>query len=341
MINIDYCLSLDDFLALLDENRAEMVTGVCKKCVKKKRCRFTDKEKLINTLLSMEPSQSRFPKILSMLQSNPQLLYSVPAFLYMKMYGNGRDYLECPYLSSKVYDNIDSVKAVYNLLTTQESKLCFLNILAYRITLNRDYISRAYSPYPQYFISEFRNLGKNEVYVDCGAFIGDTIDLYCKYNDYPKKAYLFEPDEKNLKALKKNVEKFKDKTNITIIPKGLYNSTCRLYFTHGMGSDSHFSETPSKNCSAVDVVSLDDMINDRVSFIKMDIEGSEYNAVLGAQRIISGNYPKLAICLYHSIDDLWRIPLLIKDMFPEYTNFEIHQHKTFFSETVLYAWRNN
>ena len=343
MVNIDYCLTPEDFFRILDETHPKGVeeeTENCTFCAMRKQCTFTDKEKVINTLLTMELEQSRIPKILRMLQKDPGILYLVPAFVYKKMYGNGREYLECPYKSTKVWENLKSIQKVYELLTTEYSKISFLNILAYRMTLNRDYISRAYSIQPQYFIPEYRNLKSDEIYVDCGAFTGDSMELYCKYNQAPITAYLFEPDEGNLVFLKKNIEKFTDRTDFKIVKKGVYKTTGKLYFSSGMGSDSHFSETPTANSTYMEVIALDDAINDRVSFIKMDIEGSEYDALLGAKRIIRDYYPKLAICLYHRIDDLWRIPLLIQKQFPEYNHYEIHQHKMFFSETVLYVWRS-
>lgn len=267
-------------------------------------------------------------------------MYLVPAWLYRKVYGNGHEYLECPYKTGEIVNNLANYGSVYDMLTSEESKLTFLNILAYRITFNRDYASRAYSAYPQYYIPAFCNLTSEEVFVDCGAFIGDTLELYCKYNQPPREAYLFEPDSYNLKWLRRKAKQYEANTKITIIEKGVYKKTGTLYFVPGMGSDCHLTETPRKNSSTVEVVAMDDLIKGCVSFIKMDIEGAEYDAILGAERIIRTYYPKLAICLYHSLEDLWRIPLMIKEKFPDYDHYEICHHKTFFSETVLYVWKS-
>ena len=72
------------------------------------------------------------------------------------------------------------------------------------------------------------------------------------------------------------------------------------------------------------------------TFIKMDIEGSEYNALLGGQEVICNNKPKLAICIYHSDEDMLRLIELIHDMVPEDSLF-IRQHSNSICETVLYA----
>lgn len=72
------------------------------------------------------------------------------------------------------------------------------------------------------------------------------------------------------------------------------------------------------------------------TFIKMDIEGAELEALEGAKTTIVKNKPKLAICLYHKPDDLWKIPLYLKDLVPEY-KFYIRHHGKVRWETVLYA----
>lgn len=72
------------------------------------------------------------------------------------------------------------------------------------------------------------------------------------------------------------------------------------------------------------------------TFIKMDIEGAELEALEGAKNTIVKSKPKLAICLYHKPDDLWKIPLYLKKLVPEY-KFYIRHHSKVRWETVLYA----
>ena len=76
--------------------------------------------------------------------------------------------------------------------------------------------------------------------------------------------------------------------------------------------------------------------NNRVTFIKMDIEGSELEALKGAQQTIQRDRPKLAICIYHKPEDMTDIPLYIKSLVPEYRLYVRH-HSNRCSETVLYA----
>jgi hypothetical protein len=83
-------------------------------------------------------------------------------------------------------------------------------------------------------------------------------------------------------------------------------------------------------------VKLDTYVKEPVTFIKMDIEGGEYNALVGAREIIREQKPKLAISVYHRDDDLIKIPLLIHEMLPEY-RFYLRHHTPFNVDTVLYA----
>jgi hypothetical protein len=68
----------------------------------------------------------------------------------------------------------------------------------------------------------------------------------------------------------------------------------------------------------------------------MDVEGAEYQSLLGASKVIRKNTPKLAICLYHKPCDIIAIPMLIKSMVPEYKMF-IRHNSNAYNETVLYC----
>ena len=84
--------------------------------------------------------------------------------------------------------------------------------------------------------------------------------------------------------------------------------------------------------------SIDHVLNgERATFIKMDIEGSEYQALLGAEQTIKKYHPRLAISLYHKPEDVLEIPYLIHKMNPDY-RFIIRHYASNMTETVLYAF---
>lgn len=96
---------------------------------------------------------------------------------------------------------------------------------------------------------------------------------------------------------------------------------------------------PSKNSNfkSIQIKKLDDFLpNEQITFLKMDIEGAEINALIGAQELIKTQKPKLAICTYHLPEHFFDIPFYIKSLVPEYKIYIRHHTNTMF-ETVCYA----
>jgi FkbM family methyltransferase len=196
-------------------------------------------------------------------------------------------------------------------------------------------------PYPnaklteQYFVSDIPIIPKNNEirFVDCRAFVGDTIELFYKNVKNKKSTIIsFEPDPNNLKSLGENVKKFSN-IDIIVIPMGVYSQTKILNFSES-GSGSTISENGN---ILVPVTSLDETVyNFKPNYIKMDIEGAEKKALLGAKNIIKDFTPNLAISLYHKPEDLWELPLLIYKLNSNY-DFYIRVHAHLAIETVLYC----
>lgn len=187
----------------------------------------------------------------------------------------------------------------------------------------------------QYFNElTFEKNSSNEVYVDCGAFNGDTIVKYKAFtNGKYKKIYAFEPDKGNLETLKNNTASF---ANIEIINKGIWDKDKTLSF-NSSGSGSCISESGD---NVIEVTTIDSIVkDDKVTFIKMDVEGSELEALHGAKETIRKNSPKLAICCYHKENDIIDLYTYIKSFDREGViyNFYLRHHSNGASETVLYA----
>lgn len=170
------------------------------------------------------------------------------------------------------------------------------------------------------------------MFVDCGAYIGDTLLAFAQETGDFKKAYLFEPDTSVRSVLEKNVKKYKDK--FCVIEAGAYSHKAILRFCEtGMG----LGTIVDNGDNVVSVETIDEVVgNDKVTFIKMDIEGSELEALKGAENTIKRDKPKLAICIYHKDEDFYMIPKYIRSIVPEYKMYVRHYSDTA-SETVLYA----
>lgn len=190
---------------------------------------------------------------------------------------------------------------------------------------------------PQYFQKNILPKCSDEVYVDCGAYIGDDIPGFIKYTEGQFKSYYaFELNSESYRQLVHNIsEHWREyEKKFFLVNKGVSERTGNIYYLEE-GEGSHVS---SEGKTKGEVVALDDYFGEksRVTFIKMDIEGSEMQALRGADKLISNNFPKMAICLYHKTDDMWKIPLYIKQRWPEYKLY-IRHHTDLFNETVCYA----
>lgn len=173
----------------------------------------------------------------------------------------------------------------------------------------------------------------DEIMVDCGAFTGDTALMFAQKNPTYKKIYAFEPDKNTYMQLVTNTQKLK----ITPINKGVFSKTCTLSFDTQDNGCSNFNEDGKLQ---IEVVSLDEFLEqnqEAITFIKMDIEGSELEALKGASKTIKKYKPKLAICVYHKANDLIEIPKYIKSLHKDYKIF-IRNHQMLPEDTVLYAF---
>lgn len=184
----------------------------------------------------------------------------------------------------------------------------------------------------QYFDSEILVPKTEEIFVDGGALDGeDTVSFFQWCHGSDTKAYVFEPAHCNQSRLRKLVE---TDGRIEYIDKGMWSEKGELRFSKEMvcsGRISNYGE------EVVEVVSLDEVLNgSEVSFIKMDIEGSEMQALLGCKETIVKHKPRLAICVYHKIEDILEIPKLVLGFNPDYKLYLRH-YGYVDTETVLYA----
>lgn len=172
-------------------------------------------------------------------------------------------------------------------------------------------------------------------YLDCGAYRGDTIEAFVRWcGDNNRKVFAFEPDHENFVALK-NFVRQQGYKNVSLFNCGVWNKKAVLSFDSKGNMSSAFS---SSGTESVTVEKIDDVIGEEpVSFIKMDVEGSELAALNGATKIIKRDRPVLAICAYHKKEDLITLPQFIRSL---YGGYKFYLRKYVFSnehEFVLYA----
>ncbi|WP_196604817.1 FkbM family methyltransferase [Pectinatus haikarae] len=187
----------------------------------------------------------------------------------------------------------------------------------------------------QYLDKDILTFTQDEIVLDAGAYNGDTMGEYYAVNNGWKKYYCIEADAITYKKLLVKTSLFE---HVDVFNVGLGKSVGKASFfsEDTMGSHLDFSGNNRGN-SEIEIRTVDSF-NEAFTFIKMDIEGAEYDAILGAQKTLEKYKPKLAICIYHKNTDLWKIPLLIKKIVPEY-KFKVRHYSSFNNcGTVLYAY---
>ncbi|MHB8303514.1 MAG: FkbM family methyltransferase [Acidobacteriaceae bacterium] len=168
-----------------------------------------------------------------------------------------------------------------------------------------------------YFLEGIFELRPRDVFVDCGAYDGDTIRDVVSRQPRFGKVEAVEADTLSFAKLAGYVAslqpEFRGKIRMHHCAVGATLGTVR--FEDSGTVDSRVSDTGE---TVADLVPLDVMFASKhVSMIKMDIEGGEFDALQGARQVIQRDRPILAICVYHFQQDLWRLPLLMRSMVPD------------------------
>lgn len=187
--------------------------------------------------------------------------------------------------------------------------------------------------YPEYFDPKIFEKSPNEVFVDLGASVGDSAMHFLNSNrgNY-KHIYCYEISPSTLEILKSTLKKYK---NITIHQKGAWSSPGKLYLKECAAGVSANQVSESGEI-VVETVRIDDDIPEPVTFVKMDIEGAEREALRGCARQIRENRPKLAICTYHGYEDIYAVPRLIDEIAPGYT-FYMRYHGSYTGHTSEFS----
>lgn len=240
--------------------------------------------------------------------------------------------------SRSFYDeNEEAIKSAQGIWADSKSTTLFESVVKFRK-------SGDYNKLPpvdfdcQYFPPDIPAWSNRLRIVDCGAFDGDTIrqmeNLSLSVDAYAG----FEPDQVNYKKLAGQVAETKAVKGARFLwPCGVWSHCHQVKFASGTGTSSAISQDGD---ATIQCVAIDEALHDfSPNLIKMDIEGAEYMALLGASRCIQQCRPGLAICLYHLPDHLWTIPLLVKSWNLGYDIYlRCHCYGSF--ELVLYAIPN-
>jgi FkbM family methyltransferase len=245
------------------------------------------------------------------------------------------DLIASDFLEHSDYRDIaDNLCQTYEFLSDEQSKKVFDAIVNRVLGHEKDIdIMVNVNEKNQYFPKDIIKLSEHESFVDIGAYNGDTIEDFIGLTQEKfDNIFSFEVSKINFNSLEDNVKHMSNQNRIRIFNLGIWDSECDITFSIG-NSQSTIGEGEGTG----HVVVLDDVLEkEKVTFIKMDIEGAEPRALRGASNIIKSQKPKLAICIYHDFKHLWEIPHYLKELVPEYKIYLRHHTKLEY-ETVCYA----
>ena len=186
-----------------------------------------------------------------------------------------------------------------------------------------------------YFLGEIFDLARCRVFLDGGAYIGDTIEqaLACLPN--LEQVYAFEPNRETYLRLRANQNIAAVEVQFRNQGLGDADAVCRFR------PDGAGSALDSNGPDEIEVISAGAFVaglpeEKLPDFIKLDIEGAEAAVIRSLTPFIAGHKPDIAVSVYHNLQDLWEIPLQLKKICPDYRIYLRHQ-SNYYTETVCFA----
>ena len=257
--------------------------------------------------------------------------------------------IEAYYIDEIIFEkNKEKLYEVIDSLNDEKSIKTYLNLIESRI--NCHFPDEKYVERHQYSaIPAFSMINESDVFIDCGAFVGDSIEQFLWDHSGTFNSLIgVEPDANNFKALNCRVKRLKQEWAISDDRIKLLNcgvsdkpsiANVKISSVGNLGSQlEEISKAEESTGDDIEIVSIDSLMGDKkYTFLKADIESWEYKMLVGAQNSIAKWRPRICVCIYHNATDFYSLPLLLKKIIPDY-KLSIRHHSYKLCETVLYAW---
>jgi FkbM family methyltransferase len=249
----------------------------------------------------------------------------------------GRSMESCSYYDvlKDLKENIGLYDWVYDRLADNASRKVYTNLIYYRLLPVIDFINLAYDPkHPKYFDKDILQASKEEVFVDCGGYSGETAKSFIRHFGGYKKIYVYEPSGEFVRECRKNLAGY---PNVDI------RNACLGVGTHEIASlateRKNVRELPCgrKLGELSRIVSLDQDLAEPITFLKLDVRCATVGALKGARGHIVKDKPKMAVNACSVLSDIWEVPKTIHSIDSGFDFYIRHYERNFVWETVVYA----
>lgn len=309
----------DQPLAFIDNNVAlhgSLVDGLPVLSPEAATARFGDQAAIVVTIWTPR-GRLAYPDVASQLRSLG-ITRTVPFVPLLWKYQEEFLPYFCLDAPHRLYARADEVRAGFGLLADDASRAEYLAQLSYLLS-SMDSIDVTIPSAADYFPRALVELSPDEVFVDCGAYDGDTLASFLHASGgHFRSVVAIEPDPIAARRLGAFVQTLPSEVRerITVHQKAVGAQPGWLGFEGGGTPGSRVAES---GALSVECVTLDSLLGDIApTFIKMDIEGAEEGALLGAARTIRERRPVLAVCIYHLQADCYRLPILAAELCADY-----------------------
>lgn len=220
------------------------------------------------------------------------------------------------------------------LLSDEESRRIFWKVVGFKLTGDVTLLREAESD-READLARFVRPEELTAAMDLGAYNGDTVrELLDRSEGSLARVYAMEPDARTCKKLSAYAEG-ETRAEVTVLPMGAWSGRDVLSFDASGNRNASVGENRSEvladrpiRVREVEMDSPDNVLKGaRVDYIKYDVEGSEREALLGSVETVARWEPVLMVSLYHRSEDLYALPLLLKELFPQYEGYYLRRRR--------------
>ncbi len=212
--------------------------------------------------------------------------------------------------------NYGKIKEIYESLADEESRAIYSSVINYRLSGKMDYLTESFTEKEELY--GLLNSQCIEVMIDAGAYNGDTAREAEACFKNLKKIYAIEPDRRSYKKLVKYAEN--SKTDIVPFNAAVWSYSGVGSFMDSGNRNSTVGATASYRHRETEIpfIAIDSLTDSKVDFIKYDVEGSEYEALIGTEKTLMRDKPVLLVSVYHKSKDIFAITDMLMRKYPDY-----------------------